>query len=187
MDEQPLRRIALCPARLAQGPHAAASLAALSPASRFIFRGNPLAAELVGAAFGVSLSIAACRANQAADRAALWLGPDEWLLLAPEDAMDDVRSALIGALGEQPHALVAICHRNTALEISGPQAATVLNAGCPLDLHVSGFPVGMCTRTVLGKAEIILWRTADAAFRLEVWRSYAPYVWDFLIEARARL
>ena len=45
------------------------------------------------------------------------------------------------------------------------------------------FPVGMCTRTVLGKAEVVLWRTDAQAFRLEVWRSFAPYVAQFLGEA----
>jgi sarcosine oxidase subunit gamma len=42
----------------------------------------------------------------------------------------------------------------------------------------------MCTRTVLGKAEIVLWRTAPDIFRIEVWRSFAAYVWLFLDEAR---
>jgi sarcosine oxidase subunit gamma len=41
----------------------------------------------------------------------------------------------------------------------------------------------MCTRTVLGKAEVLLWRTDAQAFRLEVWRSFAPYVAQFLGEA----
>ena len=42
----------------------------------------------------------------------------------------------------------------------------------------------MCTRTVFGKAEIVLWRTAAETFRIEVARSFAPYVWACLEEAR---
>jgi sarcosine oxidase subunit gamma len=42
----------------------------------------------------------------------------------------------------------------------------------------------MCTRTVLAKAEIVLWRTAPHVFKVEVWRSFAAYVWQFLNEAR---
>jgi sarcosine oxidase subunit gamma len=41
----------------------------------------------------------------------------------------------------------------------------------------------MCTRTVFGKAEIVLWRTAAETFRIEVWRSFAPYVLGCLEEA----
>jgi sarcosine oxidase subunit gamma len=187
MAEQPVRQSALGAARATQGPHAAACLRALPAASRFSFRGSPPEAETAGVAFGVPFSLQSCRAHQTEDRAALWLGPDEWLLLAPEDAARAVQAALIRALGERPYALIGIAHRNTALEISGPRATMVLNAGCPLDLHTSRFPVGMCTRTILGKAEIILWRTASEVFHIDVWRTFAPYVWDFLIEARARL
>jgi len=38
----------------------------------------------------------------------------------------------------------------------------------------------MCTRTVFAKAEIVLWRTQPEQFHLEVWRSFAPYVWELL-------
>jgi sarcosine oxidase subunit gamma len=41
----------------------------------------------------------------------------------------------------------------------------------------------MCTRTMLAKSEVVLWRTAADAFRLEVWRSFAAYVAQFLAEA----
>jgi sarcosine oxidase subunit gamma len=41
----------------------------------------------------------------------------------------------------------------------------------------------MCTRTILAKAEILLWRTGDETFRIEVARSFAPYVVAFLAEA----
>jgi len=41
----------------------------------------------------------------------------------------------------------------------------------------------MCTRTLFGKAEIVLWRTTPDTFRIEVWRSFAPYVLGSLAEA----
>jgi sarcosine oxidase subunit gamma len=41
----------------------------------------------------------------------------------------------------------------------------------------------MCTRTVLGKAEIVLWRLAEQRFRIEVAQSFAPYVFGLLNEA----
>ena len=74
-------------------------------------------------------------------------------------------------------------HRQSALSVSGTHAATVLSAGCPLDLDISAFPVGMCTRTMLAKAEVVLWRTGAAAFRLEVARSFVAYVSEFLADA----
>jgi heterotetrameric sarcosine oxidase gamma subunit len=52
-----------------------------------------------------------------------------------------------------------------------------------LDLDVAAFPIGMCTRTVLAKAEITLWRIAAGTFRLEVARSLTPYVRAFMLQA----
>src|SRR5204862_236244 len=85
---------------------------------------------------------------QAGARAALWLGPDEWLLIAPEPAPRRFAAALAEALTGLPHSLVDVSHRQSALALSGPQATTLLAAGCPLDLDVGPFPVGMCTRTI---------------------------------------
>ena len=159
------------------------SIRTLPPAARFALRGRPAAVEAAGPAFGVALPQDACRAAVAGSRAALWLGPDEWLLLAPEAESAAIAGDLGSALAGLPHALVEISHRNTAFEVAGPDAGTVLNAGCPLDLHLNAFPVGMCTRTMLAKAEIVLWRTAPDTFRVEVWRSFASYAWHLLDEA----
>ncbi len=76
--------------------------------------------------------------------------------------------------------------RTAILELASPALAHtwVINAFCALDLHHSAFPIGMCTRTVFGKAEIMLWRTEADTFRIEVARSFAPYVWACLDEAR---
>jgi sarcosine oxidase subunit gamma len=174
------------------GPHelarktpidAAGRLRALPPGTRFVLRCRAAVIEKAEAAFALTLPQTPCRATTAGDRAALWLGPDEWLLLAPEaDASEIARRG--AALAGVPHSLVDISHAFTGLAIEGPQAAAVLNHGCPLDLSSATFPVDMCTRTILGKAQIVLWRTAEDAFRIEMARSFGAYVRSFLEEAR---
>lgn len=148
--------------------------------ARFVYRGAP---ELFPAAFGVGLPTSPMHAHVEGSRAALWLGPDEWLLLAPDADGSAVGVALAAALAGQAASLVDVGHRQVGLVVTGPRAADLINAGCPLDLDLAGFPVGMCTRTVLAKVEIMLWRTADDTFRIEVARSVAPYVVELLREA----
>ena len=162
----------------------AASVEVAPPAARFSFRGRPAAIDAAGAAFGGALPREACRAAVARDRAALWLGPDEWLLLAPDGAGEAIRWAFAESVAPLPHSLVDISHRNCALEIAGPKAEDLLNTGCPLDLTPGAFGIGMCARTLLGKAEIVLWRITPDRFRLEAWRSFGAYVWKYLEEAR---
>jgi sarcosine oxidase subunit gamma len=155
----------------------------LPAAARYLLRGGPAVRLAAEQAFGCAIPAAACRGARNGERAALWLGPDEWLLILPERAGDTTAAALRAALTALPHSLVNVSHRQVALEVSGADAVTLLAAGCPLDLDASAFPVGMCTRTMLGKAEVVLWRTAPQEFRIEVWRSFAAYVAAFLEEA----
>ena len=153
------------------------------PATRFVLRGGEAVAARAGPVLGLDIPREACRAAALADRAALWLGPDEWLLVAPEAEERGLAERLRQALDGLQHALTDIGHGGAGLIVAGPAAAELLNAGCPLDLHGSAFRVGMCTRTLLAKAEIVLWRTAPETFRLEAGRSFMSYVRDFLLEA----
>ena len=155
----------------------------LPPAARYVLRGGDLMRAAAEPAAGVRFSAQPCRAVTQGERATLWLGPDEWLLIAPEAAGPALASSLAGALAGVPHSLVDVSHRQGACELRGPQAAILLSAGCPLDLDESAFPIGMCTRTVLAKAEVVLWRSAAQTFRLEVARSFIAYVSQFIAEA----
>jgi sarcosine oxidase subunit gamma len=161
---------------------------ALPPAMRFILHGDAGVRSAAASVWGVAFAEQPCRAMVQGRRATLWLGPDEYLLLGGIDGSqaDDESRAAAGALElalrDLPHALVDISHRQFALEVSGPHAATILSGGCPLDLYSSEFPTGMCTRTVFAKADIVLWRTREDAFHVEVWRSFAGYVAGLLRE-----
>ncbi|MGA2045136.1 MAG: sarcosine oxidase subunit gamma family protein [Roseiarcus sp.] len=160
----------------------AAATFACARATRFILRGGAEAAALAGPAFGAAPPREPLRSATEGPRSALWLGPDEWLLLA-EDEAPGLGAALEAALGAAPHALVDVSHRNDALEVTGPGGARMLNAGVPLDLDLSAFPVGMVVRTLLTKAEITLWRRAPDHFRVEFQRSFGPYVAAILAQA----
>jgi sarcosine oxidase subunit gamma len=159
----------------------------LPSAARFSLRGGADARSAASRAFGVELPEQACRAAAAGGRAALWLGPDEHLLIAPEAETAAVSGAVGAALAAIPHSLVDVSHRQVALGLRGPHAAWLLTHGCPLDFDLAEFPVGMCTRTVYVKAEVLLWRTAEDGFRLEVWRSFADYVVGLLEETALEL
>ena len=166
------------------GACAAVELSVATPCAKFSLRGRTDVLGVAKSSFGVALPGAACRAAVSKDRAALWLGPDEWLLLAAEADADTIANQLLAALAGTHHALVDVSHRSVGILLKGPQAAALINHGCPLDLSHSSFPVGMCTRTLFEKAEIILWRTEEHTYHVEIERSFAAYVWTMLIEAR---
>lgn len=155
----------------------------LPPALRFSLQGGAGARAAAGEVFGVQLPESACRANARDGRAALWLGPDEHLLLGPVAERDMLAAGLEAAMTGIAHSLVDISQRQVAWRLSGKRAGELLNTGCPLDLDIAAFPPGMCTRTILGKAQIVLWRQAAEEYHLEIWRSYSDYVRELLLEA----
>jgi sarcosine oxidase subunit gamma len=171
-------------AALPQGEHF--SLRVAPRAARFILRGSRDAAGRVGERFGAAPPLEPRRANASGGRAALWLGPDEWLLMAEGETPEALGPDLQAALVAESHSLVDISQRQLGLDLQGPNAARALNAGCPLDLGLGAFPVGEATRTMLSKAEIVLWRKGPQWFHVEVWRSFADYAFAFLTEAARR-
>jgi sarcosine oxidase subunit gamma len=160
-------------------------LSEVGPLARFIFRGSESARQAAESTLGIGLPAQPCRAVVEGSSASLWLGPDEWLLLASPEGRDRVTGALTQALEQIPHALVDISARQIGLLIAGPRVEDVLSAGCPLDLDLAAFPPGMCARTLFAKAEIVLWRVGETEFRVEVARSFAPYVRDLLAQVTA--
>jgi sarcosine oxidase, subunit gamma len=159
------------------------ALAEAPPETRFILRGGEAVRVACGMVFGAEPPSQLGQAAVARGRAALWLGPDEWLLIAQSADAVAVADVLESVLEGTAHSLVDVSHRQIGLVASGPAAARALNAGCPLDLRLKAFPVGFATRTLLDKAEIVLWRRAQAAFHVEIWRSFAPYLAASLAEA----
>jgi sarcosine oxidase subunit gamma len=160
------------------------TIEALPFLSRYNFRGSEAAAHDLGLAFGAELSRVPLVGNETAEtgRAALWLGPDEWQLIGPE--LDHATIAeTVARVVVEPHSLTDVSHRNTGITLRGSKVTQVLNAGMPLDLDLSVFPVGMCTRTIFLKADIILWRRAHDTFYVECFRSFLPYLWAQLEEA----
>ena len=152
----------------------------LPPATRLVLRGGPQVMAAAADALSLPRSETPCRAVRNDIRAALWLGPDERLLLGSADAAAEMHGLLQRALAGVAHSLVDISHGQVGFEVSGARAALALNTGCPLDLDPASFPIDMCTRTVFAKAQIVLWRTGAMAFRLETARSFAPYVTEIL-------
>lgn len=181
-DTGPASRAAPLHGRLLRSSHV--DIVPADAASRLVLRARAEAVAPLSRALGVKLpeqpkTSAQAKASRLAGRTALWIGPDEWLVIDPNGADLMALCAKVKKL----HSAVDVSHRNTAILVSGAAAQSVISAGCPQNLSLEVFPVGACSRTVLGKAEIILLREDEQAFRVECWRSFSDYVFAFLADA----
>ena len=143
--------------------------------NRAVLRCRECDIDDVSIRLGITLPRSACSSAQDGLLDALWLGPDEWLLLSQDPGanwFDLQRAKLDGVCCS----LVDIGHRNVGFHVSGENVEAMFSTGCPLDLSMRSFPVGMCTRTVFHKAEIILWRRDICSFHVEIGRSFEQYL-----------
>ena len=182
MTPDALRRSPL--ASLAAPRPARAEISFSKPATRLILRGRAEAAQ-AAATFGPAPPLQPLRVAEKGAHVAIWQSPDEWLLIAEDSEPAALIETLRAALAGIPHGLVDVSHRQAALDVSGAGAARLLGTGVPLDLALAAFPVGMATRTLLVKADILLWRRGAERFRLEFGRSFSAYVVDILAQAAA--
>ena len=175
MADQALRK---APLGRSHGGSAGARVTPAAPATRLSLRAGADALGALSSAFGLTLPTRPKTSASANGRHALWLGPDEWLLIDETGADLMAAAASAGVL----HSATDVSHRNTAVLVSGPDAAGAIARACPLDLGNAVFPVGAAARTVLGKIEIVLLRSGEEDYRVECWRSFAPYAFGILAE-----
>jgi sarcosine oxidase, subunit gamma len=120
--------------------------------------------------------------------AALWLGPDQWLVTCPGSDVARLMGALREALADVHVAITDVTDGRVAFRLAGPSARDVLAKGCPLDLHPRAFPLGSCAQSLLAKASVLIHLVDDdprsgAGFDLYVARSFAHYLWMWLEDA----
>ena len=100
---------------------------------------------------------------------ALWLGPDEWLVVGD---------------GVPPGAasVVEVSANRAVVDLAGPGVREFLSKGCSLDLHPDHWADGACAQTMLAKAPVILQQRGDLT-RVFVRPSFADYVVEWFLSA----
>jgi sarcosine oxidase subunit gamma len=148
------------------------------------------ASAAIAEALGVTLPDRVGEVAGAADGtgvAVLWLSPDEFLAVGPDEALSGVSpqawSADVAlALGSEPGQVVDVSANRTTLELAGPCALPVLQKSCELDLHPRVFPVGAAVATLLDSTGVILWRTGEQSWRVMPRASFATHVARWLLD-----
>ncbi|MET9436367.1 sarcosine oxidase subunit gamma family protein [Streptomyces sp. NPDC006551] len=145
--------------------------------------GSP-AAGAVEASLGTPLP-GPLRAEMSDDVKVLWMGPDEWLLVAPEGRQDALVERLRAAIGDEFATVTDVSAQRTTLALSGHLLRTVLAQGCALDLDPRATPVGSCLTTVLAQAPVtlVVREEAAAGVWLLVRSSFASYLASWLVDA----
>jgi sarcosine oxidase, subunit gamma len=151
-------------------------------------RGNSQSGEFPAAAHAVlggDLPLAPNTFTRMSSLDALWLGPDQWLLVSiGESAASGLKASLRRALAGQRVSIVDVSDCRALLDLCGPQSREVLMQGSSLDLHPRSFGPGQCAQTLLARAPIILQQLTDTpSYRIFVARSFSHYLAKWLCDA----
>lgn len=146
---------------------------------------NEALCALAEEALGLPLALEPNTATSKGNKATLWFGPDEWLVLAPPALVGKLKEALSG----QHAAVFDVSDSRVVISLSGANARDVLKKGCGLDLHPRVFGPGQCASSTLAMAHVHIHQTKQnkttraATYHLYVHRSFATYLWTWLEDA----
>ena len=117
----------------------------------------------------------------------LWLGPEEFVVVAPTEAHEslggDLIQALRDALADGEGQVVDLSANRTTFELNGPRARAVLEKGCSLDLHPRVFKAGTAYSTEIANIPVILWKNGEESFRIFPRASFAEFLGRWLLDA----
>jgi sarcosine oxidase, subunit gamma len=144
------------------------------------------AAALVAKVLGAAIPTTPCTFVRGSEAEVLWMGPDEWLVVAAPGTQAQLQDALQTTLGDEFGTVTDVSAQRTTMRLSGALTREILARGCATDLHPRVSPAGTCVQTLLAQAGVTLLVDDDspaAAVRLLVRSSFAPYVASWLVDA----
>jgi len=115
-------------------------------------------------------------------REALWLGPDEWLLVAAPGAAAALVAELEAVLDGVHHSVVDVSANQAVVELAADDRFDLLVQGCGIDLHPRSWRDGDCAQTLLARVPVLLQERAGAT-RIFLRPSFATYLADWLRQA----
>ena len=121
----------------------------------------------------------------ATDLGVLWLGPDEWLVVAPDARRAELEHRLGAAVAGAHATVVDVSAQRTVLDLAGRAAPDVLRKGCALDLHPRAFAAGRCASTELARCAVVLWQRDAERYWVLVRASFAEHLALWLADAAA--
>ncbi|MEU0797585.1 sarcosine oxidase subunit gamma family protein [Amycolatopsis sp. NPDC005961] len=108
----------------------------------------------------------------------LWMGPDEYLVLAEPGRQAELEASLSG----ESAAVVDVSAQRNVVRLTGSHARDVLAHGCSIDLDPSVSPPGTCVQTLLARTGIVL-MVREEGFTILVRQSFSDYFEAWLADA----
>lgn len=135
---------------------------------------------IVSGIIGTQLPPNPCTFSEANGVMALWLSPDEWLIIAPRTRVPVLVREMGSALAGIRHQAADNSGGFTKVVLSGRNAKDVLSHCIVYDLAKLG--AGRVVGSTFGKSSVYMYRQGSTYYLL-FRRSFADYIWRYLVRA----
>lgn len=110
------------------------------------------------------------------DVRAVWMSPDELLLVLQDKDTAAALSRASEQLGSSHHMALDVSDARSVLRLTGRLVGEVLAKGAPCDCSDRGFPPGTARRTHLAGLAVGIWRLDAETWEIVCFRSYAHHL-----------
>ena len=124
---------------------------------------------------------------------AIWLSPDEWMIVSNELVNKDnnkyeLYEMLFNSISKTNlGAVVDVTDQFVQLELKGKNIYEIFSAGCPFNFNEFKEKRGSTTQTVLNHVDVILHHKEEIVVNLFVRRSFAEHLCSWIEDCASRL
>ncbi|MDC0233511.1 sarcosine oxidase subunit gamma [Candidatus Pelagibacter sp.] len=124
---------------------------------------------------------------------AIWLSPDEWMIVSNEIVRKDnnnyeLNEMLFSGISKTNlGAVIDVTDQFVQLELKGENIFEIFSAGCPFNFNEFKEKKGATTQTLLNNIDVILHNKNKNVVNLFVRRSFAEHLWSWIEDCSTRL
>ena len=147
----------------------------------------------VGKTLNMILPIEANTSSSSDKLTAIWLSPDEWMIVSNETTsketntyeLNDILFSNISktSLG----AVTDVTDQFVQLEIKGDKIYELFSSGCPFNFNLFREKKGSTVQTLLNHIDVIIHNKDKDFVNLFVRRSFAKHLWEWMEDSSSRL
>ncbi|WP_380180808.1 sarcosine oxidase subunit gamma [Kalamiella sp. sgz302252] len=151
-----------------------------------LLRGGAIALDkALRSVLNMSLPARPLSLTEKGDYSVQWLTPDEWLLIVPQGQEFETERKLREQLQDEHYAIVNVSGGQTLFTLTGKNVLPLLMKSAVYDVHPANFPAGKSVTTVFANTPMVLRRPDEERWELVVRRSFADYIFRWLLDAGA--
>ena len=124
---------------------------------------------------------------------AIWLSPDEWMIVTNEKVKKDTNEYQLNEIlfndisKSNLGAVIDVTDQFVQLEIKGKDIYEIFSAGSPFNFNEFKDKKGSSVQTILNHIDVIVHNKGDQIVNLFVRRSFAQHLWSWINDSASRL